>query len=38
MKGRFDEFVQIDRLKQGLADPFDRFELSLVVEKVLTGC
>ncbi len=33
MQGRFDQLVQIQRLKQGLADPFDRFELRLVVEK-----
>jgi hypothetical protein len=25
MKWRFDELVQIDRLKQGLAHPLDRF-------------
>jgi hypothetical protein len=27
MKCRFEEFVEIDRLKQGLAHPLDRFGL-----------
>jgi hypothetical protein len=33
VKGRFDELFQIDRLKQGVADAFDRFELRLVMQQ-----
>ncbi len=31
---RFDQLVEVDRLKQRMADPFDRFELRLIVQPI----
>ena len=33
MEGRFEELVEINRLKQGVADALECFELRLIVEK-----
>ncbi len=33
-QGCFHKLIQIERLKEGLADPFDRLQLRLIVEKL----